>query len=152
MWCHRSHRLYYPNQATMAIAIGCTVTARKVKLAKNPMERRRGWKFQLGGKSHKKFSRENNSQSEPLPIQQLTALKAWTLLVFTQNNFYLKNLLLGNEQWRAVDSIKHCEKLLLWSNIVFEKVVITQSNIKAIGPFRSTVFSKAHTSCITTSI
>ena len=35
----------------------------------------------------------------------------WTLLVVTQNKCWHKNLL-GNEQWRAVDSIKHCEKRL----------------------------------------
>ena len=35
----------------------------------------------------------------------------WTLLVTTQNNGCHKNLL-GNEQWRAFDSIKHREKRL----------------------------------------
>ena len=38
-------------------------------------------------------------------------LKALDTIVITQNNFQHKNLL-GNKQWRAVDSIKHCEDRL----------------------------------------
>ena len=30
----------------------------------------------------------------------------------TIGNYYPKYLLLGNQQWRAVDNIKHCEKRL----------------------------------------
>ena len=35
-------------------------------------------------------------------------IATWTLLVISQNNCEHKNLL-GNEQWRDVDSIQHCE-------------------------------------------
>ena len=54
---------------------------------------------------------------------------SWTLLVITQNYNLHKNFL-GNEQWRAVDSIKHCEVTL-----VFEKEVISHSNIERIQTF-----------------
>ena len=38
-------------------------------------------------------------------------LKAVDIIVITQNNHQHKTLL-GNKQWRAVDSIKHCDKRL----------------------------------------
>ena len=50
-------------------------------------------------------------------------------MVITQNNCYHKNLL-GNEQWRAADSIKHCEKWL--PHVVFEKAVISHTNNKIL--------------------
>ena len=45
-------------------------------------------------------------------------LKERYTLVIIQNKYYLKNWL-GNEHWRAVDSIKHCGKWFLMSNVVF---------------------------------
>ena len=69
----------------------------------------------------------------------MSCLKAWTLLVIA----------LGNEQWRDVDSIKHCEKRLplkqlLWSNVVFEKEVISHWNIKRLQAWSLFRHLKAH--------
>ena len=60
-----------------------------------------------------------SSSGRTLNIQRLIISTAytsysqrqWTLLVIAQNNCKHKNLL-GNELWRAVDSIKHCGKRL----------------------------------------
>ena len=44
-------------------------------------------------------------------LASFCAQRYWTLLVFIQNICKHKNLL-GNQQWKAVDSKKHCEKRL----------------------------------------
>ena len=54
-----------------------------------------------------------------------------TLLESTQNNCLHKNLL-GNEQWRAVDSIKHGEKRLEVTFFNKKRGIIAYSNNKIL--------------------
>ena len=48
-------------------------------------------------------------------------------MVITYTDREHKNLL-DNKQWRVVDSIKHCEKRLTLSKVVFVKGVVSHSN------------------------
>ena len=38
----------------------------------------------------------------------------------------------GDEQWWAVDSVKHCEKRLPWSNVVLEDEIMSHSGINRL--------------------
>ena len=75
---------------------------------------------------------------------RLKLKRNWTLLVITQNNFKHKNLL-GNEQRRAVESIK---KTSLWSNVVLEKQVSVLTEFETSAEISISSIWK-HKTCVT---
>ena len=82
-------------------------------------------------------STRNQGCDQDTSIQASSAykyLKALDTIGNTQN-FSIKNLL-GNGQWRAVDSLKHWEKRLPLKDIVFETDVISHWNIKRLKAWR----------------
>ena len=68
----------------------------------------------------------STSQPNRWPIQTKSSLMLKAMA--TQNNCLHKNLLVNN-QWRAVDSIKHCEQRLHQLTYFFEKEVNSHLHI-----------------------
>ena len=71
-------------------------------------------------------------------------LRHWTPLETTQNKGY-HNSLLGNEHWRGLDSIQHSIISSLWSNVFFEREIISHSNYKILQRKPFIMHLKSHT-------